>query len=197
MIDYRYYLYYKILNSFFAGLSVGSVFIIYVPLEPFVFSAGGVVLAFLGLFIAKLYVKIIKFHYYVAINLTVEALMLLLITVFLLLGGGYVSALIVYVGYQIVFAFGGYVYRAETLMMRKTTLIRLTDIAKQKGYIAGMAVSFLFFFVMDETGFKKFTQVYELHFFLLVLQVLVVYVLVRAFFPHARNVKVFPVKIKT
>lgn len=185
------------LNSFFAGLSVGSVFIIYAPLQPFVFSAGGVILAVLGLLIAKLYVKIIKYHYYVAINLGVEVLMLLLIALFLLLGGGYVSALIIYAGYQVIFAFGGYVYRTETLMMRKTTLIRLTDVIKQKGYIGGLAVSFLFFFAMDETGFEKFTQVYDLHFFLLLLQVVVVYVLVRAFFPHGRNVKAFPVKIKS
>ena len=36
---------YKFLNSLFLGLSVGAVFVLYTPLSPAVFSAGGIGLA--------------------------------------------------------------------------------------------------------------------------------------------------------
>ena len=45
---------YKFFNSLFLGVSLGSVFTIYEPLDPKLFSAGGIFLAVSTLAIARL-----------------------------------------------------------------------------------------------------------------------------------------------
>lgn len=44
-IHLRFYLLYKLLNALFLGCSLGSVFIIYAPLNPKIYSIGGITLA--------------------------------------------------------------------------------------------------------------------------------------------------------
>ena len=51
----RDYIWYKFLNSLFFGVSVGSIFVLYTPLEPSIYSLGGIVLALGMLFVAKWY----------------------------------------------------------------------------------------------------------------------------------------------
>ncbi len=51
-INYRAFISYKFFNSLFTGISVGSIFIIYTPLSPSVYSLGGIVLAALMLVVA-------------------------------------------------------------------------------------------------------------------------------------------------
>ena len=50
---------YKFLNSLFLGLSVGAVFVLYTPLSPAVFSAGGIGLASGTLIVATQYRRIL------------------------------------------------------------------------------------------------------------------------------------------
>ena len=51
---------YKFFNSLFLGTSIGSIFIIYSPLEPAIYSVGGIVLAFGLMAVASFYEKILK-----------------------------------------------------------------------------------------------------------------------------------------
>ena len=46
---------YKWFNSLFLGVSIGSVFTIYEPLEPSVYSLGGIALAVAMIIVAKFY----------------------------------------------------------------------------------------------------------------------------------------------
>ena len=59
----REFIKYKLINSLFLGISVGSIFTIYTPLEPSIYSIGGILLALAMLFTAKLYSKIINIYY--------------------------------------------------------------------------------------------------------------------------------------
>ena len=51
---------YKWFNSLFLGVSIGSVFTIYEPLEPSVYSLGGIALAGAMIIVAKFYHKILN-----------------------------------------------------------------------------------------------------------------------------------------
>ncbi len=182
-IDVREFIDYKFFNSFFTGLSIGSIFTIYVPLDPSIFSAGGIFLALAMLYIAKLYSKIMNRHYFYLISLTVELVMLALVLYFLLFSYSYTTALMVYIGYQMTFSFGSYLVRAETMLFKRSKVLTFLDVAKQKGYLAGMIVSFLFykgleqlFDITDSTA-----QVYDLHFLLLAAELIAIFYLVRAF----------------
>ena len=46
---------YKFFNSLFLGVSIGAIFTLYVPLEPSIYSLGGVILAMGMLLVARLY----------------------------------------------------------------------------------------------------------------------------------------------
>jgi putative membrane protein len=54
------FLIYKLLNSSFTGLSVGILFKIYEPLDPEVYSVGGMVLAVGMIVIAKFYEELLQ-----------------------------------------------------------------------------------------------------------------------------------------
>lgn len=182
-IDLRAFVTYKFFNSLFTGLSVGSIFTIYKPLEPSVYSAGGVVLALAMLGVAKLYSRIMNRDAFFAISLGVEAIMLLLVTGFLLFGYGYTTAIIIYVGYQATFAFGAYLVRAETIFFPKSHALTFLDVAKQKGYLFGMALSFGFYQLLENLWkiSDNEPQVFLLHFLLLGAQILTIIFLVKAF----------------
>lgn len=182
-LNIREFLKYKLLNSAFLGISVGSIFILYAPLMPSVYSIGGILLALAMLIVAKFYYKILNMNYFFKISLFVELVLLFVLTYFLLFSYSYITALIVYIGYQLTFTFGSYLIRAETLFLKKAKPIELVDVVKQKGYLLGMLISYLFYTFLEYffSVSDKQMQVYVIHFLLLALQLLIIFYLVKSF----------------
>jgi len=182
-INTREFLKYKLLNSMFLGLSVGSIFVLYTPLMPSIYSIGGVLLALSMLVVAKFYYKILNIHYFYKISLFIELILLSVLVYFLLFSYSYITALIIYIGYQITFVFGSYLVRAETLFLKKTKFLEYVDVAKQKGYLLGMVFSY-FFYTFLEKFFEihdKQVQVYNIHFLLVCVEVMIIYYLTHSF----------------
>lgn len=144
-LNHRNYIIYKFFNSLFLGTSIGSVFIIYSPLEPAIYSIGGIVLA-LGLMgVALFYEKILNIGYFYIISLFVEIVILAVLISFLIFSYSYEIALCVYVGYQVTFIFGSYLGRVETLLLKKKRILKAVDISKQAGYMIGLLLSYVVF----------------------------------------------------
>jgi len=182
-IDTRKFITYKFFNSLFFGISVGSIFVLYTPLEPSIYSIGGIILAIGMLFVAKIYTKILNINYFLKISFFVELIVLLIIIYFLLFEYSYMTAFLIYSGYQITFVFGSYLVRAETIFLKKSKKLSFIDIAKQKGYLVGMIVSYLFYKLL-EYNFditNKQLQVYNIHFLLLGIQLITIYFLLKSF----------------
>ncbi len=182
-IKNKAYINYKFFNSLFLGISVGSIFTIYSPLQPSIYSLGGIFLALFMLFVAKLYTKIMNYNYFYKISLSVEIVALFLILYFLVFSYSYASAIIVYIGYQVTFIFGSYLLRAETILLKKPKILTFVDVAKQKAYLIGMLISYLFYQFMDyffDINDAKI-QVYNLHFLLLLVEIVTIYFLHKAF----------------
>jgi len=181
-IKIRYYLYYKFLNSLFLGLSVGSVFVLYAPLEPSVFSLGGIFLALGMLFLAKIYYKIMNIRSFFYITLFVETVVFAFILAFLILNYSYESALLVYIGYELTFVFGSYLVRMETIALHKTQVLSWADMMKQKGYLAGLVLSYLFYKILDFIHItNKQIQVYDLYCLLLLLEIGIIFTVYKTF----------------
>lgn len=179
----RSYIRYKLFNSLFLGLSIGSIFVIYTPLDPSIYSLGGILLALAMMGVAKLYYKILNIAIFYKILLTIELVTLAVVALFLLLEYSYTTALLIYLGYQITFVFGSYLPRAETLFLPKRSLLSLIDVATQKGYLAGMAIAFMFYKTQEyllDIG-EKAVQVYNIHFLLIALQFAIIWLLIRSF----------------
>ena len=178
----REYIKYKFFNSLFLGLSVGAIFVVYTPLNPSIYSVGGIALAIGMLIVAKFYEKIMNIGYFFKISLLVEIVMLLIIAFFILNPYNYMSALMVYIGYQLTFVFGSYLIRAETMILKKDKLLSMVDSSKQIGYLVGMAGSYIFYKVLDKMGISdKKDQVFDLHFLLFVCELGVIWFLLRSF----------------
>ncbi len=188
-LSLRSFLFYKLFNSVFLGLSVGSIFIIYQPLEPSVYSLGGIFLALAMLAIAKLYVKILNRRSFYHISMGIELLMLCLLVYFLFFSYSYTSAMVIYIGYQVTFAFGSYLVRAETMLLNRARILTFLDVAKQKGYLFGLLFSYLFYKGLE--FFLKIgdvnLQVYYLHYLLLLSEVITILYLYRAFHPRPKE----------
>lgn len=182
-INNRNFIRYKFFNSLFLGTSIGSVFTIYSPLEPAVYSIGGIALAVSMLFIATLYSRILNINSFYKISLFVELVILSVIIAFLLFSFNYQIALIVYIGYQITFMFGSYLVRGETLLLKKDRLLTLVDVSKQLGYLVGLGASFLFYKLIEYQFqiFDNQTQVFYIHYFLLLIEILVILFLIKSF----------------
>ena len=182
-INNRNFIRYKFFNSLFLGTSIGSVFTIYSPLEPAVYSIGGIALAVSMLFIATLYSRILNINSFYKISLFVELVILSVIIAFLLFSFNYQIALIVYIGYQITFMFGSYLVRGETLLLKKDRLLTLVDVSKQLGYLVGLAASFLFYKLIEYQFqiIDNQTQVFYIHYFLLLIEILVILFLIKSF----------------
>ncbi|WP_024955205.1 hypothetical protein [Sulfurospirillum arcachonense] len=181
-INLRDYIWYKFLNSLFFGVSVGSIFIIYTPLEPSIYSLGGIFLAVGMLFVAKWYDVMMNIRTFYLVTLFVEFVVLVFVSGFLVFNYSYMIALSIYIGYQIVFMFGNYLVRMETIALKKTNMLSLTDVAKQKGYLAGMVIAYVFYKLLEYLHVSdKKLQVYDLHVGLLLLQVVIIYFVFRAF----------------
>lgn len=182
-IVYRPYLKYKFFDSLFLGLSIGTIFLIYTPLSPSLYSLGGIFLALGMIMIAKLYVKILTLRYFFLISLFVELVLLAVISFFIIFSYSYTTALVVYAGYQLTFAFGAYLMRAETIFLKKTKLLQMVDIVRQKGYLTGMLASYLFYkfeiYILHVKSHK--TQVYDIHFVLLFVETVIIFYILKAF----------------
>lgn len=178
----QWFIRYKFFNSLLLGLSVGAIFTIYTPLEPSVYSLGGVVLAAGMLLIARLYSYILNAQWFFRISLLVEIILLLIMCYFLFDPYTYQTALIVYVGYQATFVFGNYLVRVETLLLGEDRLLTRLDTAKQMGYLLGMAGSYLFYRLLDQAGVtENQPQVYYLHFLLIAVEALVIFLIIKSF----------------
>ncbi len=174
---------YKFLNSVFLGLSVGAVFVLYTPLSPAVFSAGGLGLALGTLIVATQYRRILVPAWFFRLSIAVELVTLSGVTAVLALPIALPLALFVYIGYQITFSLGNYLVRCETLLMGSVEQLRQLDIAKQAGYLLGMAAAWAIYtglehwlMVSEETA-----QVVSLHWVLWGLEVMVLGALWGAF----------------
>ena len=173
---------YKFMNSLFLGLSVGVIFILYRPLEPSIYSIGGVLLAVGMLIIARFYHYILNARWLFRISLLVEIILLLAMLYFLAVPYTYQTALIIYIGYQITFVFGSYLVRAETLLLASDTLLTRLDTAKQLGYLLGMGVSYLFYKIVEQFGITdNQAQVYDLHFLLIFIELIVIMLIFKSF----------------
>jgi len=177
-----WYLRYKFFNSLFLGLSVGVIFAIYAPLEPSVYSVGGIALAVGMLLVARLYHQILNIHWFYRISLLVEIVLLVAVGYFLLFPYTYQTALLVYVGYQLTFVFGSYLLRAETLIIQEDTLLTKVDTAKQLGYLVGMGISFLFYKLLEQYNItENQAKVYDLHYLLLGIEVIIILLIIQSF----------------
>ena len=182
-LNTKAFLGYKLLNSSFTGLSIGILFTIYNPLDPSIYSIGGIILASAMLLIAKFYEKLLNIKSFYYISLIVEILMLITVIMFLILQYSLTSALVIYIGYQCTFIFGGYLVRAETLVAYDKEFLGKIDVNKQLGYLIGLGLSFIFYKTL-EYGFdiiETKTQISILHYFLISLQVTIILFLISSF----------------
>jgi putative membrane protein len=183
VINTREFLKYKFFNSLFLGISVGSIFTLYAPLEPSIYSLGGIFLALAMLFVAKLYYKILNLKAFFLISLLVEVVILLAVLYFLLFNYSYTTALLIYLGYQFTFVFGSYLVRAETIFFPKAQLLTMIDVIKQKSYLLGMLCAYGFYKALEYflQMSDKQDQVYLIHFPLLACELFTIYFLLKAF----------------
>ncbi|WP_456399672.1 hypothetical protein [Persephonella sp.] len=179
----RIYIWYKFLNSLFTGLSIGSVFTIYSPLKPSIYSVGGIFLAIGMLIVAKFYEKLINFQKFFFISIFVELIILILVIYFLINPYTYMTALFIYAGYQVTFVFGSYLLRAETLLVGKKKILSVIDIYRQAGYLIGMGTAFIFYKTLEYfLGIEdNQTKVYYIHFILLITESVLIYILIKSF----------------
>ena len=182
-LDPSAFILYKWFNSLFLGVSIGSVFTIYEPLEPSVYSLGGIALAAAMIIVAKFYHKILNVYYFFRLSLAVELIVMLMLIAFLIFSYSYQTALLIYIGYQITFVFGSYLVRAETLVFKEDHVLTKIDMAKQIGYLVGMAVSYAFYKAVEyfELLSDKQEQVYYIHFLLVAIELIVITLLCKAF----------------
>ena len=188
-LNSKNFIVYKFLNSLFMGTSIGSIFTIYTPLEPSVYSIGGIILAVGMILIATQYAKILTINYFYKISLLVEFIILGVVVSFLIFSFSYQIALFVYIGYQITFVFGSYLVRGETLILKKESLLKSVDISKQTGYLIGLLFSFLFYKGLDlmyELTDNQ-SQVYYLHVPLTVIEILVIVFLFISFESNSKS----------
>ncbi len=184
----RSYIGYKLFNSLFLGLSVGTIFVIYKPLDPSVYSLGGIALALAMLAIAQFYGRIMTLPWFFRISLLVELVVLGMVLWFLAAPYTWLTAMLVYAGYQVTFSFGSYLVRAETLALDDDELLRRVDSAKQIGYLIGMAGSWLFYKLLEHQGITTpEAKVYDLHWLLLGSELVIIFLLVRSFKRESRQ----------
>ncbi|MAW20984.1 MAG: hypothetical protein CMD16_01140 [Flavobacteriales bacterium] len=182
-LNEKEFLAYKLFNSSFTGLSIGILFTIYQPLDPSIYSLGGIFLASAMLVIARFYDRLLNIKNFFRISLAVEVIMLLTIIIFMFLKYSLTSALLIYCSYQITFIFGGYLVRAETLVAQDKELLGRIDVNKQIGYLIGLGTSYLFYKTLE----LKFdiidpkVQISSLHYLLSLLQSFIIILLVKSF----------------
>jgi len=173
---------YKFFNSLFLGVSVGAIFTLYTPLNPSIYSIGGILLALGMLLVSRLYNHILTAQWFFRISLFVEVVLLLAILYFLLYQYNYQTALIMYIGYQVTFVFGSYLIRVETLLLKKERLLTKVDTAKQLGYLVGMGISYGFYKLLALQHItQNQEQVYLLHYLLAFIECMVIILIYKSF----------------
>ena len=178
----QWFIRYKFFNSLFLGLSVGAIFTLYAPLEPSIYSLGGVFLALAMLLVSRLYKQILNATWFFRISLLVELTLLTAILYFLINTYSYQNALLMYIGYQITFVFGSYLIRAETLLLKTDELLTKLDTVKQLGYLLGMGISYIFYKLLTLYNITdNQTQVYDLHFLLFAVEIIIIVLIVKSF----------------
>jgi len=178
----KWFIRYKFLNSLFLGLSVGTIFTLYAPLEPSIYSLGGVLLAVAMLIVARFYHTILNTKWFFRISLFVESVLLLVILYFIAHPYTYQTALLLYIGYQVTFIFGSYLVRAETLLLKTDELLTKLDTAKQLGYLLGMGISYIFYNIVKAIGIESNqAQVYDLHFLLITVEIIIIVLIFKSF----------------
>jgi len=178
----RWFIRYKFFNSLFLGVSVGAIFTLYTPLNPSIYSIGGILLALGMLFVSRLYNRILTAQWFFRISLFVEVVLLIAILYFLLYQYNYQTALIMYIGYQVTFVFGSYLIRVETLLLKKERLLTKVDTAKQLGYLVGMGVSYGFYKLLSLQNItQNQEQVYLLHYLLAFIECMVIILIYKSF----------------
>lgn len=182
-IDNSNYLKYKFFNSLFLGVSVGSYITIYSPLDIKTFSIGGIFLAVAMIVIAKYYNKIININYFKKISITVEYCILISLLILLIFSFSYAISLAIYIIYQITFSFGSYLVRTETMLFNEKKIISKLDIIKQQGTLIGMGFSFVFYKLIENYLLidDNETQVYCVHFVLVIVQLITIVFLTNSF----------------
>ena len=182
-IDNSNYLKYKFFNSLFLGISVGSYITIYSPLDIKTFSIGGIFLAVAMIVIAKYYNKIININYFKKISLIVEYFILISLLILLIFSFSYAISLAIYVIYQITFSFGSYLVRTETMLFNEKKIISKLDVIKQQGTLIGMGFSFVFYKLIESYLLidDNETQVYYVHFVLVIVQLITIVFLTNSF----------------
>lgn len=179
----RWYLPYKLCNSLFLGLSIGTVFVLYTPLSPEVFSAGGIGLAIATLLVATQYQHLLNARWYFRIAVTVELVVLAGVVAVLLFDLNWSLAMFVYLGYQLTFVFGNYLLRCETLLIPGSDDLTRLDVVRQIGYLIGMAAAWVIYRGLDDRYgiIDKDAQVVLMYYPLLLVEVTVLALLVAAF----------------
>lgn len=173
----------------FTGLSLGTVFVIYSPLQPSLYSIGGICLALATIAIASQYKKLMKIEYFYIVSLLVEGVIFVIVIAVLLFSLNLITASLVYIGYQITFFFGSYLVRCETLLLGSKEILSKVDICKQVGYLVGLAISFIvykwleLYLLISESN----EQVYYMHFGLLMNQLAAIFVLYYSFDKDFKN----------
>ena len=182
-IDNSKYLKYKFFNSLFLGISVGSYITIYSPLDIKTFSIGGIFLAIAMIIIAKYYHKIININYFKKISLTAEYCILISLLILLIFSYSYAISLAIYIIYQITFSFGSYLVRTETMLFNEKKIISKLDVIKQQGTLIGMGFSFVFYKLIENYLLidDNETQVYYVHFVLVIVQLMTIVFLTNSF----------------
>lgn len=182
-IDNSNYLKYKFFNSLFLGVSVGSYITIYSPLDIKTFSIGGIFLAVAMIVIAKYYNKIININYFKKISITVEYCILISLLILLIFSFSYAISLAIYIIYQITFSFGSYLVRTETMLFNEKKIISKLDVIKQQGTLIGMGFSFVFYKLIENYLLidDNETQVYYVHFVLVIVQLITIVFLTNSF----------------
>ena len=178
-INHSYYIAYKLFNALFAGLALGSVMSIYAPLQPSIYSLGGIVLAIGMIIVARLYEKILTIEWFYRFTILVEVVLFGVILFFLTTEFSYKVALLIYIGYQITFIFSSYLIRAETLFLSETSMLIRIDTIKQIGTLIGMAIAYVFYKLLEEK--TNIEQVYTMHYILAAIQVIVIFLVYRSF----------------
>ncbi|RLA73948.1 MAG: hypothetical protein DRG11_06490 [Epsilonproteobacteria bacterium] len=167
----------------FVGLASGAIFTIYKPLDPSIFSVGGVFLSFGLLIVAYNYDKLININRFRKIVFFVEIVMLLVVALYILLPYDYQTALLIYIGYQLTFMFGSYLLRAETIFVSKVEYLSRLDRYKQFGYLAGLVLSWVFYKVLSNifSITTNQTKIYILHFVLIFVEFFILFFLFKSF----------------
>ena len=190
--SFPWFVSYKFFNSLFLGLSIGSVFTLYAPLDPSTFSAGGIGLAIATLLIATQYHRLFTRLWFFRLSVLVEAAILSGVIAVLTMESGQRLALFIYLGYQLSFAFGSYLVRFETLLISGEEQLKTLDIAKQAAYLLGMGLAWLTYRALESRWAIEDAdaQVKALYGVLLIIEAAVFFTLLKSFPNRSKTVSV-------